>query len=81
MIFYESPFRVVKTLEQFAEAFGMEREVSVSRELTKKFEQTVRGTIREVVEYFKTHEPKGEFVITVAGAQKPKKNKEDVQEE
>ncbi len=73
MIFYESPFRVVKTLEQFAAAFGAEREVSVSRELTKKFEQTVRGTLAEVAEQFKAHEPKGEFVIVIAG--KPKKTK------
>ena len=55
MIFYESPYRVVKTLTQFAEFFGAEREVSVSRELTKKFEQTVRGTVAEVVEYFKNN--------------------------
>lgn len=67
MIFYESPYRVVKTLEQFGEAFGMEREVSVSRELTKKFEETVRGTIEEVVGRFKEKEPKGEFVIVLAG--------------
>ncbi len=73
-IFYESPFRVVKTLEQFAEAFGPERQVSVSRELTKKFEQTVRGTIAEVLEHFRAHEPKGECVMIVAG--KPKQKKE-----
>jgi 16S rRNA (cytidine1402-2'-O)-methyltransferase len=67
MIFYESPFRVVKTLEQFGEAFGPLRQVSVSRELTKKFEQTVRGTIAEVLEHFRLHAPKGEFVIVVSG--------------
>ncbi len=67
MIFYESPFRVVKTLEQFAQVFGPDRAVSVSRELTKKFEQTVRGTLAEAIEHFKTHPPKGEFVITVKG--------------
>ena len=67
MIFYESPYRVVKCLEQFAEVFGPERAVSVSRELTKKFEQTVRGTVAEVLEHFRTHEPKGEFVLVVAG--------------
>ncbi|MBR2333491.1 MAG: 16S rRNA (cytidine(1402)-2'-O)-methyltransferase [Rikenellaceae bacterium] len=72
MIFYESPYRVVKTLTQFAEFFGAEREVSVSRELTKKFEQTVRGTVAEVVEYFKNNEPKGEFVIVLAGRPKEK---------
>ena len=73
IIFYESPYRVVKCLEQLAETFGPERKVSVSRELTKKFEQTVRGTIAEVLEHFRTHEPKGEFVIVVAGCPKPEK--------
>ena len=73
IIFYESPFRVVKCLEQLAEIFGADRKVSVSRELTKKFEQTVRGTIAEVLEYFREHEPKGEFVIVVAGCPKPEK--------
>ena len=73
MIFYESPYRVVKCLEQFAEVFGPERRVSVSRELTKKFEQTVRGTVAEVLEHFRTTEPKGEFVIVLAGKPKPKR--------
>jgi 16S rRNA (cytidine1402-2'-O)-methyltransferase len=73
IIFYESPFRVVKCLEQLTEVFGAERKVSVSRELTKKFEQTVRGTIAEVLEHFREHEPKGEFVIVVAGCPKPEK--------
>lgn len=73
IIFYESPFRVVKCLEQLAEVFGAERKVSVSRELTKKFEQTVRGTINEVLDHFREHEPKGEFVIVVAGCPKPEK--------
>ena len=73
IIFYESPHRVVKCLEQLSEVFGSERRVSVSRELTKKFEQTVRGTIAEVAEHFAQHEPKGEFVIVVAGAPKPEK--------
>ena len=73
IIFYESPFRVVKCLEQLAETFGEERKVSVSRELTKKFEQTVRGTIAEVLEHFRQHEPKGEFVIVVAGCPTPEK--------
>ena len=70
IIFYESPFRVVKCLEQLAEVFGPQRKVSVSRELTKKFEQTVRGTLDEVMEHFREHEPKGEFVIVVAGQPK-----------
>lgn len=71
MIFYESPFRVVKCLEQLAEVFGADRRVSVSREITKKFEQTVRGTIAEVADHFRAHEPKGEFVIVVEGRPKP----------
>ena len=74
IIFYESPHRVVKCLEQLSEVFGSERRVSVSRELSKKFEQTVRGTIAEVAEHFAQHEPKGEFVIVVAGAPKPEKS-------
>ena len=73
MIFYESPYRVVKCLEQFVETFGAERPVSVSRELTKKFEQTVRGTVAEVLEHFRTTDPKGEFVIVLAGKPKPKR--------
>lgn len=73
MIFYESPYRVVKCLEQFAEVFGPERRVSVSRELTKKFEQTVRGTVAGVLDHFRTTDPKGEFVIVLAGKPKPKR--------
>ena len=67
IIFYESPFRIVKTLKQLSEHFSPERQVSVSRELTKKFEQTVRGSLAEVTEYFESHTPKGEFVIVLAG--------------
>ncbi|WP_418990744.1 16S rRNA (cytidine(1402)-2'-O)-methyltransferase [Alistipes sp.] len=73
MIFYESPYRVVRCLEQLAEVFGAERRVSVSRELTKKFEQTVRGTVAEVLDHFRTTEPKGEFVIVVSGKPRPKR--------
>lgn len=76
MIFYESPFRVVKCLEQFAEIFGSEREVSVTREMSKKFEQTVRGTVAEVAEHFRQNEPKGEFVIVLAGKAKQKRRDE-----
>ena len=79
MIFYESPFRVVKCLEQFAEIFGAERKVSVTREISKKFEQTVRGTVAEVAEHFRQNEPKGEFVIVLAG--QPKQGKRDEIEE
>ena len=78
IIFYESPYRVVKTLEQFAEIFGADRLVSVSRELSKKFEQTVRGTIEEVAAHFREHEPKGEFVIVVAGKPEETKQKHHV---
>ena len=67
IVFYESPFRVVKCLEQLSEVFGAERRVAVSRELTKKFEQTVRGTLAEVITHFKNYQPKGEFVIVLAG--------------
>lgn len=67
MIFYESPYRLTKTLEQFAGVFGAERPVSVSRELTKKFEQTVRGTLAEVAAHFAAHEPKGEIVVVLGG--------------
>ena len=81
MVLYESPYRVVKCLEQFAEVFGSERRVSVSRELTKKFEQTVRGTVAEVLEHFRTTEPKGEFVIVLAGKPKPKRELPDEETE
>ena len=74
MIFYESPYRVVRCLEQFAEVFGPERRIAVSRELTKKFEETVRGTIAEVLTHFRAHPPKGEFVLVVAG--KPRAGRE-----
>jgi 16S rRNA (cytidine1402-2'-O)-methyltransferase len=75
MIFYESPFRVVKTLEQFGEIFGSDRTVSVSREVSKKFEETIRGTIMDVLEHFRVREPKGEFVIVVAPKPKEKRTK------
>ena len=67
LIFYESPFRLIKTLEQFAEYYGAERQVSVSRELTKMFEENIRGTLTEVIAYYKTHTLKGEIVIILAG--------------
>ena len=68
MIFYESPYRVVKTLEQFAEAYGADRCVSVCREISKVHEESVRGTLTEVLAHFKEHEPKGEIVIVLEGA-------------
>ena len=75
MIFYESPFRVVKLLEQLAETMGEEREVAVSREISKMFEETVRGTLAEVANHFRQHAPKGEFVIVVAGKTEDGKRK------
>ena len=68
MIFYESPYRVVKTLEQFAETYGADRRVSVCREISKVHEESVRGTLTEVLAHFKEHEPKGEIVIVLEGA-------------
>jgi 16S rRNA (cytidine1402-2'-O)-methyltransferase len=67
MIFYESPYRLVKTLSQFIEYFGENRKASVSRELTKKFEETVNGTLSELHAYFSKKEVKGEIVMVVAG--------------
>lgn len=67
MVFYESPFRVVKALAQFAEAFGAERQASVSREISKIYEEHVRGTIESCLRHFEEHPPKGEIVIVVAG--------------
>ncbi|MDO4979762.1 MAG: 16S rRNA (cytidine(1402)-2'-O)-methyltransferase [Prevotellaceae bacterium] len=67
MVFYESPYRVVKLLEQLAEVFGGERRVSVCREISKVHEESVRGTLTEVIAHFKEHEPRGEFVVVVAG--------------
>ena len=67
MIFYESPFRLVKSLTQLAEALGAERKASVSREISKMFEETKRGTLTELAQYFNEHQPKGEIVIIVAG--------------
>ena len=63
IVFYESPYRVVKTLQQFIEVFGSERPVSVCREISKVHEESVRGTLQEVLTHFTEHEPKGEFVI------------------
>ena len=67
MIFYESPRRLVKTLEQFAEVFGPGRECSVAREISKLHEEHCRGSLAEVLEHFRACEPKGEIVIVVAG--------------
>ena len=72
MIFYESPYRVVKTLEQFAEVFGAERQASCCRAISKVHEESVRGTLAELTAHFKETEPRGEFVIVVAGKERVK---------
>ena len=67
VVFYESPFRLVKLLEEVMEHFGADRKCSVSRELTKMFEETRRGTAEELFQHFSAHPPKGEIVVCVAG--------------
>jgi 16S rRNA (cytidine1402-2'-O)-methyltransferase len=69
MVFYESPHRLVKTLTQFTEYFGAERQASVSREISKVHEETVRGTLSELIAHFTESEPRGEIVIVVGGAE------------
>lgn len=69
MVFYESPHRLQRALQEFTEVFGEERPASVSRELSKLHEETVRGSLHELVAHFTVHEPRGEFVIVVAGKQ------------
>lgn len=70
IVFYESPYRLLKTLTQFAEFFGQERQAAVAREISKVHEETVRGTLAELVEHFTANEPRGEIVIIVAGIDK-----------
>ena len=67
IVLYESPHRIVKTLTQCAEVMGSDRPASISRELTKAFEETIRGTLEELESHFKTHRPKGEFVLVIQG--------------
>ena len=67
MVFYESPYRVLKTLTQLGVAFGLDRQASVSREISKVHEETLRGTLEELITHFTETEPRGEFVIVVAG--------------
>ena len=67
MVFYESPYRLVKTLQQLAEVFGSDRQVSVCREISKVHEESVRGSLDEVIAHFKEKEPKGEIVIVIKG--------------
>lgn len=77
MIFYESPHRLIKTLTSFAEYFGKERRASVSRELSKLFEENKRGTLTELTDYFNSKTIKGEIVIIVEGREKKKEYKEE----
>lgn len=77
MVFYESPHRLMKTLEQFAAVFGPSRMASVSRELTKMFEENVRGTLAELVEYYQHHPIKGEIVLVVEGRGKTGRSREE----
>lgn len=67
MVFYESPHKLIKTLTNFKDYFGESRQISVSRELTKLYEETIRGTVTEVLEHYTNKPPKGEIVIVVAG--------------
>lgn len=82
IIFYESPYRVVKTLTQLAEVFGNERAAAACREISKIHEECVRGTLAELIEHFTKNEPRGEFVLLVGGAEEKKEkehNKNDIQ--
>ena len=81
MIFYESPYRVLKTLQQFAEYFGGGRRASVCREISKVHEESVRGTLDELTAHFKETEPRGEFVIVVEKKKKTKSGKPKVKDE
>ena len=67
MVFYESPHRLIKTLNQFSETFGSDRQASISREISKIYEETIRGNLAEIIDHFSSHLVKGEFVIVVAG--------------
>lgn len=70
IVLYESPHKLLKTLMQCAEVFGNDRPASISRELSKKFEETLRGSFAELIQHFNHHEPKGEFVLVIAAAPK-----------
>ena len=75
MIFYESPHRLIKTLNQFSEIFGSDRQAAVSREISKIYEETIRGSLAEIMDHFSSHPVKGEFVIVVAGKREMIKSK------
>ena len=80
MIFYESPHRLLKTLEQLAEVFGSDRQASVSRELTKVHEENIRGSLSELIDYYQTNTLKGEIVLVVSGCPELKESREEKQE-
>lgn len=75
MVFYESPYRLVKSLQQFSEYFGSDRNACVCRELSKMYEEVKRGTVEELQEYYKQNTPKGEIVVVVEGCSKSRKSK------
>ena len=78
MVFYESPYRLLKLLQQLAEVFGTERKVCVCREISKVHEESVRGTLSEAIQHFTETEPRGEIVVVVGGSdEKPSKNNKD----
>ena len=77
IIFYESPYRVVKTLTQLAEVFGAERQAAAVREISKLHEECVRGSLSELVEHFTKNEPRGEFVLLVGGVEEVRSKNED----
>ena len=77
LVFYESPYRVVKTLQQFVEAYGPDRRVAACREISKIHEECIRGTLQEVLGHFQAHEPKGEFVIILEGRDDHKSQKQE----
>jgi 16S rRNA (cytidine1402-2'-O)-methyltransferase len=81
IVFYESPHRLVKALDQFIEFFGADRNASVSRELTKMFEENKRGTLQELSDYFKSKTIKGEIVMVVEGNKNKKKQEEETESE
>ena len=81
MIFYESPFRLVKTLELFAQYFGEERQACVSREISKLHEENFRGTLRDCIEHFSQKDVKGEIVIVVEGKNRKVRNAENEEED
>ena len=81
MIFYESPYRVLKTLQQLAEHFGCDRRASACREISKVHEESVRGTLDELIAHFKATEPRGEFVIVVEGKGRASGKHDDTQHE